>query len=121
MALAAFPASLTQLLRQGFTAAQQDNATRFTPDVGPGLARRRSTSASVVTSVPLRLETKAQRDAFLDFFESTLQSGVLQFTMEDPVREVSYVWQFAGPYQNLSPVTDVVWDVVMPLYRVRAA
>jgi hypothetical protein len=89
-----WPATLPQCpILNGLSEQRQRNVAAFQPDIGPPKMRRRSTAASVLTSVVFKMST-TQLTAFNTFYETTLSDGTLPFDWAHPVTKVNYTWMF---------------------------
>src|SRR5262245_8828047 len=65
----------------------------FATEIGPAKRRRRTDLPSTRVQFQ-RIISTAQLQSFLDFFETDLQQGVLNFTAIDPRTQVSTEYQF---------------------------
>lgn len=111
----AWPAEVPQAAQvSGYSEEPQRNVASFPTDVGPPIARRRSSVATTrlgYTSMPL---TAAEAAALMMFYTTTLKDGVLPFTRMHPRTEDSITAQFvAAP--TLTPVSGDIWTAKIEL------
>ena len=84
MSIPIWPATLPQtLLLQGYGESPGENQLRSPMEVGPAKVRRRATSAPRKVTGSLYLSA-SQLDDFKTFYNTTLLSGTLRFTWDDP-------------------------------------
>lgn len=111
----AWPSSLPPApFTGGFAEAPQDNAIRFTPEVGPSMTRRRGTSRVTNVSITLPPMTGAQATTLEDFYRDDLKDGNLTFTWAHPRTGASATFKFAGPYR-LSHIALDLWQASFEL------
>ncbi len=107
----AWPETLPNFLAAGYERAPGPSGERFQPDRGP--AKQRLTTRAAPWQLSFQLKcTKAQRDAFWEFWRDDCKRGALSFTMTDPVEEdeASFSFlidqapreSFAKPYYMIS-------------------
>ena len=102
--MVAWPASLPQEQFLDTSYKRRDVRLRTQTDTGPGKVRRKFTAAAADVVVPL-VVNGAQRQAFDDFYETTLQEGSLPFDWEDPVTDAMVVFRFKPPVPE--------WEMVL--------
>jgi hypothetical protein len=95
---AAWPSSGLPLyfLEDGYAEQWADNTIETQPDVGTPIVRPRSTSAPWFFQARM-LMTSAQVETMRTFFNSTLASGSLSFTMTQPRLNTSVTARFVAP------------------------
>lgn len=64
----------------------QANTASFTPDTGPPITRRRSTTVVKTYRISFEALSRAERDIFYTFFHTTLKDGSLPFKWVDPMK-----------------------------------
>lgn len=93
----AWPGSLQQLLSEAnFGVTFGDTALRSDMAYGPQKTRRRFTKGVDTYSASIYL-TMAQYTIFYNFYDTTLNGGVLPFTFPHPITQVSTDFRFKGP------------------------
>ena len=117
MSIPAWPATLpTELLAQGYGEAPGDNRLRSPMEVGPPKVRRRATSSPRKISGNVLL-TEDQLDDFKTFYDTTLLSGTLRFTWNDPTAPTIEVemrfdeipsWVVQGVDYNVSMTLEIL-------------
>lgn len=75
----------------------EDTLSRFEPEIGPALVRRRTTLVQPVAAFRFSF-TLAQFADFETWFAGTAKAGAEPFTLPDPVSGSSAIWQFEGAY-----------------------
>ena len=84
MSIAVWPNTLPSGTISDMSGGPQSNAVTFTPQTGPTIDRRRSSSVARKRKIKLPPLTLTQYATFRTFFETTLQYGILPFNWEDP-------------------------------------
>lgn len=87
MAVPNWPAGLPQFPRsQAFNGGPQDSATRFQPEYGPPILRRRTTANPQVYDATFPNLSAAELAIFEAFFDDDLVGGAVSFAWRDPIR-----------------------------------
>lgn len=87
MSLPVWPAALPQqMLREGYTQDEANNAIHSDPELGPSLSRRRTTVNSGKVSGQFYMTTSEYETVLLPFFRNTLKE-VLPFSLPKPAAE----------------------------------
>ena len=94
----------------------EPNVVDFNVEVGPSKRRRRSYLPSTMVQFQ-RIITTAELAVLLDFFESDLRSGVINFTAIDPRTEELTEYQFVQ-VPSWRDVAPGLWRVQFSLRRV---
>ena len=90
-------ATLGDLQAVGLANTPAPNTIRTKMDVGPDKIRRRATTTVREVQIPSDMRGD-QYQALLAFYETTLKSGSLPFTWEDPVNDAaSTTYRFTEP------------------------
>jgi hypothetical protein len=111
-----WPSTLPCRFVVGVTAAPQDNAIRFQPDVGDQKVRRRYTGSLVDLSGSLTLSGN-QGATFDAFYRDDLADGSLPFRMMDPLTYGTRTFRFAEPPQ-WTEVRPGVWSISCKIRRI---
>ena len=94
----------------------EPNVVNFPVEVGPAKRRRRTYLPSTKVQFQ-RIISSAQLEAFLDFYEDDLESGVLTFTAIDPRTEVSTEYEFMEA-PTWRDVTTGYWRLQFSLRKI---
>jgi len=89
----AYPPSLPRYPLIGWTEQAPQNMLRSQAEYGPDLVRRRTTSGPRNIDWPLKI-TEAQATTLMEFFETTLYSGTLEFTHIHPRTGAACTYRF---------------------------
>jgi hypothetical protein len=116
---AAWPATVTQLVdSSGYRETVERNVVEFAPEVGPPMARRRSSVSSDLISFSTTPVTDDEYDALVGFYRDTLKDGALTFlrthprNMDGPMTE----FRFVEPPQ-WSPIDATYGRIALSLRR----
>lgn len=101
----AWPATLPEAGLNGISGGPQSNAVSFTPQQGPTIDRKAASSVVRKYQVQLPPIDRTTYGYFITFFETTLNYGVLPFTMTDPFTNTTKQYKFV---QN-NPVYVEQW------------
>ncbi len=86
MALPVWPLDLPQAPeRRSWTGGPRESRASFDPEVGPPLARPRTTADTWIWSATFPSLSRAQLESFRTFWRSSLRRGALPFQWTDPV------------------------------------
>jgi len=91
-----WPATLPQKQFLGTTFNPQDNVLRTDMETGPPSRRKRFTAIYTDVDVPLLL-TGAQVQTLETFYNTTLESGALEFDWEHPITDATVSYSFRSP------------------------
>lgn len=83
-------------LRGSWQRQRQKNTTRFDPDVGPPLVRKRSTVSTLMATFNILLTT-AQLATLDTFYADDCNEGATPFDFENPETEVTEAWSWDEP------------------------
>lgn len=101
----------------GYSEKPQSQVARSEMDAGPSKSRRRFTAAARAVPVTYSLLTRAQIDAFENFFDNDIAAGALPFDWPQPRTEamVSVVISGNPPYEITPQGSGVYWRLTMTL------
>jgi hypothetical protein len=103
-------------MRDGWRRSRNQNVDAFAPEVGPEIARRRTTAAGETIEVAFEF-TVGELAIFDAFYEVTLKSGTRRFEWVHPVTGAVRTWAFiaASPPED-EPVGADRFRVSFPLF-----
>lgn len=109
--------SYVGILRDGFAEQRgKGGLVRSQMESGPAKQRRVATRTMVTRSVRLRIDTKANYLAFVEWFKTDLAMGADWFTFTDPVDGVIKLGRFVGGEYSASPQgSNEYWTVTATL------
>ena len=96
--MATWPGTLPSPISDGYQEIMASNAIRTKMDVGLAKVRKRSTAAPVQFQLAYNM-TAAQVTTLETFWETTINSGVDQFTMANPRTTANETFRMTEPPQ----------------------
>jgi len=109
-----WPASLQDCLNDvSWSESPVDTAIRNQPSTGPAKSRRRYTNPERGITGTIWLLSDADWNTFRDFYDVTLQGGILEFEFEHPITQVVMVYVFNSPYTVSNQFSGTVYPVRM--------
>lgn len=120
MTLPAWPSTVPFLcdLRSLSRTGPRGNTVAFFPDAGPFKVRRVTTAGYVPFSGQTPVITSAQRTTFLNFWDYTIQSGVLSFVATHPFTGELTVFRSDGTEYTDTCVAPGKFKIGLTLYEV---
>ena len=113
-----WPSSLPQvMILDGQKAKKKPNVIRTQMDAGPQKARKRYTVQTKEFTGSIIIN-ELQREILEAFYDSTLGSGVLRFTMKDPQTLLPAEFRFLNEYKE--DALDGLWQITMNLEKMNA-
>lgn len=112
-----WPATIDQnILQDGFRQQAKDIVIRTTMEAGLDKLRRRYTTA-IINITPQMILDYTQQATLEDFYNITLQGGVLTFNFDDPVSGTTKEYRFLSPpiytpYGGLYFIVTMEWECV---------
>lgn len=109
-----WPTSLQDCLNGGsWTESPVDTAIRNDPSTGPNKSRQRYTQPERTITGTIWLKGVDQYNTFKDFFDLSLQGGILEFDFEHPITKVLTTYVFNEPYAINNQFGGDVYPVSM--------
>ena len=111
--MADFPPALPPPLTQGFTQLEKTSVLRSPMGYGPAKTRRQTTAVTHDVWATLWLTT-AEKDILVDFYETTLRNGALEFNYTNFLKDIPAVYKFKQPI-SWRPSGNGNWNAYMTL------